>query len=286
MLSSKKKILVPIDFSDSSLDALRFAAAIGHQIDADIVVIHVIETYKYNSKIKKVLDYSDVLEKEVAQSIDDFRTDHPGLWGLKTKVIIRNGKIYQEILSVSDLEKIDLIVMGTQGSGGIGNLERYFLGSNAYRVVYKSKVPVITLRNIPEKINLKRMILALDVDKGTDEKVAKAMEWAKALGMEICLTTVSEISDELLSNADKLQSKLEALSQSIEKEGILCGIKVIRKEDVAGGIIKHALDSNATLITIMTSKDSLITELFLGSTARRIIQKSPLPVLSTHPTRR
>ncbi len=286
MIAPKKKILVPVDFSDSSFDALRFAAAVGHKIDAEIIVIHIIETYKYNSRIKQVLDYSEVLEKEVAQSIDDFRTDHPGLWGLKTEVKIRNGKIYKEILIAAEEENVDMIVMGTQGSGGLGDLERYFLGSNAYRVVYKSKVPVITLKSVPDKIHLGRMILALDVDKGTNEKVAKAMSWAKIFGMDICLTTVSEISDELLSKGDKLQKKLDELSQSIEAEGILCGTKVIRKEDVANGVIKHAIESQATMITIMTSKESILTDLFLGSTARRIIQKSPIPVLSTHPSRK
>lgn len=286
MIAPKKKILVPVDFSDSSFDALRFAAAVGHKIDAEIIVIHIIETYKYNSRIKQVLDYSEVLEKEVAQSIDDFRTDHPGLWGLKTEVKIRNGKIYKEILIAAEEENVDMIVMGTQGSGGLGDLERYFLGSNAYRVVYKSKVPVITLKSVPDKIHLDRMILALDVDKGTNEKVAKAMSWAKIFGMDICLTTVSEISDELLSKGDKLQKKLDELSQSIEAEGILCGTKVIRKEDVANGVIKHAIESQATMITIMTSKESILTDLFLGSTARRIIQKSPIPVLSTHPSRK
>jgi len=286
MIAPKKKILVPVDFSDSSFDALRFAAAVGHKIDAEIIVIHIIETYKYNSRIKQVLDYSEVLEKEVAQSIDDFRTDHPGLWGLKTEVKIRNGKIYKEILIAAEEENVYMIVMGTQGSGGLGDLERYFLGSNAYRVVYKSKVPVITLKSVPDKIHLGRMILALDVDKGTNEKVAKALSWAKIFGMDICLTTVSEISDELLSKGDKLQKKLDELSQSIEAEGILCGTKVIRKEDVANGVIKHAIESQATMITIMTSKESILTDLFLGSTARRIIQKSPIPVLSTHPSRK
>jgi len=225
-------------------------------------------------------------KKKWTQSIDDFRTDHPGLWGLKTEVKIRNGKIYKEILIAAEEENVDMIVMGTQGSGGLGDLERYFLGSNAYRVVYKSKVPVITLKSVPDKIHLDRMILALDVDKGTNEKVAKAMSWAKIFGMDICLTTVSEISDELLSKGDKLQKKLDELSQSIEAEGILCGTKVIRKEDVANGVIKHAIESQATMITIMTSKESILTDLFLGSTARRIIQKSPIPVLSTHPSRK
>ncbi len=280
-----KKIFVPLDFSDCSLDALRFAAAVAHKINASLEVLHVVETYKYNSRIQKVLDYTEVLEKEVSERIDDFRTDNSILWGLKTNIHIANGKIYRKILEYADDLNPDIIVMGTQGASGINEMEKYFLGSNAYRVVYNANCPVITLRSAPKEIKFEKIILALDVDKATREKVDSIIQWGKALGAELCLTTVTESLDEMRSKADEINDKLNELAEIIKEEGILCGSKLIRNGEVTKSIINHAEEVGADMIAIMTTKENILTELFLGSTARRIIQHSTVPVLSTHPTR-
>ena len=54
-MTDSKKILIPIDFSDISLNTLEYAAAIGHQIKGELHVLHVMETYQFNAKVGKVL---------------------------------------------------------------------------------------------------------------------------------------------------------------------------------------------------------------------------------------
>jgi len=63
MALALKKILVPIDFSEISLSALDYAAYIANNTGAEILILHVFESFEQNSKIDQVFDYTELIEK-------------------------------------------------------------------------------------------------------------------------------------------------------------------------------------------------------------------------------
>jgi nucleotide-binding universal stress UspA family protein len=139
-ISEFKRILVPVDFSDQSLDALRRATLIADGDVSKICVLHVAEplhvdwhedTTAIQKEAHKVA--RDVLAKFVRAEFGDA--------GPKTHFV--TGKPVDVIVKQATTMKADLIVLGTQGRTG---LPRALIGSVAERVVRHAPCPVLVVR--------------------------------------------------------------------------------------------------------------------------------------------
>jgi len=140
-----KKLLVPIDFSEPSLKALKYAVAFAGQFDdASICLVHVVEPASFLNDARRVpLAVSD---REVAnklhhklvmlarKEIDPLTPVHP---------LVCIGKPFDEIVRTAKTFKADLILIATHGRTG---LKSAFLGSTAERVVPHAPCPVLVVR--------------------------------------------------------------------------------------------------------------------------------------------
>jgi len=140
------KILVPIDFSDYSKNALRYAAQFALQFKAKIYLIYVVEPMIYPA------DFSMGQVSLPSADIDIQKRGEEELYNLaknfidqavQTEVIIKTGKPFVEINDTAAEKDIDLIIMATHGHTGV---EHLLFGSTAEKVVRKAPCPVLTLR--------------------------------------------------------------------------------------------------------------------------------------------
>lgn len=277
------KILVPTDFSEHSLSALHYAAAMAKHSDAEIILLHVMENYGDNVALNQVINLTDTIKKAVNDKLMQIKTDNVNLWGIKITVRLETGKIHTAITDILAKEGIDLVVMGTHGSSGIDSIEKYLLGSNAYRIIRVAECPVITVRESKGEVHFKKIVLPLDTTKETKGKVASAIKIAKVFGATIHIISVSTRWDEWRVGGDKMKKQFEEVSAEIQKAGVPVVTKVIRKDDIAESVLAYAQQVNADLIIIMTSAESKLAEFTVGSSARDIISESMIPVLSIRP---
>jgi len=283
IMSAPKTILIPIDFSDISLKTLEYAADIAHKIDAELHVLHVMETYQYNAALGMVTDNTEPLRKEAEGLLDDFRSEHSKMWGLPLRTHLRNGKIYSEIIDMAKTLKPEFIVMSTYGASGVKNLQKYFLGSNAYRVVNSAKCPVLTIRKPKKSPSFKNILVPIDITTATEQKVTRAVRWAKAFGATIHAISISETVDALRGRGRTAHKKLDEIAARIEAAGVKCEASHFYNKPVAETVMNYAEVHKMDVIFIMTHKESGASTKFLGSTARTIIEHSTVPVLSLHP---
>jgi len=139
-----KKLLVPIDFSEPSLKALKYAVAFAGRFDASICLVYVVEPASFLNDVRNVpLAVSD---REVANKL------HHKLVMLARKEIgpltpvhplVCIGKPFDEIVRTAKTFKADLIIIATHGRTG---LKRAVLGSTAERVVQHAPCPVLVVR--------------------------------------------------------------------------------------------------------------------------------------------
>ncbi len=278
-----KKILVPTDFSDHSLSALHYAAAMAKHSDAEIILLHVMESYAENVALNHAINVTDAIKKAVNAKLQEIKTENMDLWGIKVSVRLEKGKIYKVITEVLEEEGIDLVVMGTHGSSGINTLEKFILGSNAYRVIRVAECPVITVRESREEAKFKTIVLPLDTTKETKDKMASAIKIAKVFGATVHVLSISTRWDEWRIGGDKMKAQLEEVSAEIKKSGVPVVTKVLRKEDITESVLDYAKDVKADLLIIMTSAESKLAEFTVGSSARTIITDSTIPVMSIRP---
>ena len=136
-------IMVPVDFSSYSKQAVNYAAMIAKKFNAGIVLAHVIDSLSYSvTDTLKVIEHRRALET-IAGTLLDNLSKQLREKNLKVKTYLVSGAPYREILKKTQLEKVDLIVMGTHGRTGVAHL---LLGSVAERVVRLSPCSVLTVR--------------------------------------------------------------------------------------------------------------------------------------------
>lgn len=145
-MSKIKKILVPIDFSDYSLSALKYAVNFAKYFEAKIFLVYVVEPMIYPADFSMGqvsipsmdVDMSDRAKSELealAKSIISKTQE--------VDIIIKVGKPFIEINETAAEIDADLIIIATHGHTGV---EHILFGSTAEKVVRKAPCPVMTLR--------------------------------------------------------------------------------------------------------------------------------------------
>lgn len=141
-----KKILVPTDFSDSALKALRYGISFAREFGAELLLLHVVEPVAvgYGSDLFPV-PMAEVFEEMSVHARSEIAK--LGALAREKDVVARElvvqGKPSTEVLRVAAEEEVDLIVVGTHGKG---LLDKVIFGSTTERVVRRAPCPVLTCR--------------------------------------------------------------------------------------------------------------------------------------------
>jgi nucleotide-binding universal stress UspA family protein len=141
-----KKILCPVDFSDTSRAAMEAAIELAGRFDAELLLVHAYPIPGYTFP-----DGSAVASARMLQELADEASRHLSEWkGIAEQAGARRVSVESavgdpagEIVRAAADAKADLVVMGTHGRTG---LEHALLGSIAERVVRRAKCPVLTVR--------------------------------------------------------------------------------------------------------------------------------------------
>ena len=141
------KILVPFDFSDHSILALRTAAEMIDGQKGEIHLLYAVEQEVhpalYAWGMKSALEAIPDLVEKVELRMDENIAAISELKGKKMVKVVREGKPHKEISAYADDIKPDIVVIGTHGLVG---LERLLLGSTTERVIRSIKQPVLTVK--------------------------------------------------------------------------------------------------------------------------------------------
>lgn len=141
-----KKILVPIDFSDYSKNALNYAADFAKLFKAEVTLIYVVEPVIYPPDFSMgqiAVPTVDIeLDKRAKEELENLAQKQIPR-ELKTKIIVKTGKPFIEIIETAAEIEADLIIIATHGHSGV---EHILFGSTAEKVVRKAPCPVLTLR--------------------------------------------------------------------------------------------------------------------------------------------
>lgn len=137
-----QRILVPTDFSAPSSQALEYAAMIAKPFKAELILLHVIDSFSYSvTDTLNVIEHRRALET-LARSLLGNLSQPLLAQHLAVTTHLSSGTPHHEILQKAQTSKVDLIVMGTHGRTGISHL---LLGSVAEKVVRLSTCPVVTI---------------------------------------------------------------------------------------------------------------------------------------------
>jgi nucleotide-binding universal stress UspA family protein len=272
-----KKILVAVDFSECSINALEHAITIAVKAEADVDMIFVTrpETTK-----EMFTEGPQTLSSMVKNKFEELVQKYKSSLGQNhLNYIIKQGKIYSEIVKEADKKEVFLVMAGTHGSSGF---EEFWIGSNATRMVTAMKKPVITIRGgVSVNRNLEKIVLPLDSTPETRQKVPFTAYMAKIFGAEVHILKL--YTSKVRAIARKVDSYADQVVKHLDEESIRYVIEPIETDNLTDATINYALKINANLISIMTEQETATRNLLLGPYAHQMVNHSPLPVVSIHP---
>src|SRR5512133_2675801 len=180
-----KNFIVPIDFSEDSLNGLELAMLFSKRTHVNIQMVYVL--MKSNELYKgPMLEEKKLAEKRFEQIIKEYS---PSLGNNSTlRYILKTGKIDQEIVNQAHYYKDSIITTSTHGASGF---EELFIGSNAYKILSETDRPVITIRKGHVPKDFKRIVMPVDTTPETRQKIVIVSEIARIFNSEVFIVPVS-----------------------------------------------------------------------------------------------
>ena len=297
-MTARSSILCPIDFSDASAGALRYAAALAGPFGARLVVLTVEDPL-----LTEAVDLGtgvgwkpDDTRRELAQFTTKlFNAGSPPPDAIEYEVAV--GRPAQEILRVSRDLACDLIVISTHGLTGVRKL---FFGSTTERVLRETSKPVLVtpphdpgpLRLDDAKRLIRRALVPVDLTSGSLHQVHAARDVCEALDLPLILVSVVEPlktrlaarlnlagveADRRAVAEDGLNELLATLPRSLHAEAL------VAYGDAAEEVAKVARDRQAGLM-IMGLQSSPQLGPRMGSVTYRVLCLTSALVLAVPPT--
>ena len=134
------KILVPIDFSDHSLEALRMASIFAAETGAKLLMVHV---WQPAPPLADGIAWGEVYAEQGDEAKRELNDIEPYRLDVECERIVLVGDAASEIVRVAEEQRVDMIVIGTHGRTG---LTRLVLGSVAEHVMRRATCPVLTCK--------------------------------------------------------------------------------------------------------------------------------------------
>lgn len=276
-----KKILIPFDFSETAELALEHAVFMAKLHKADIILLHVMESYSFTSAISQAFGKSQTeFEQKIETSANDrlkeltSKLHHDSGMGVQYR--IESGKIYKSIVTVAEEMDVDIILMGTHGVSGF---QEFLVGSNTYRVVMSAPCPVISVQTHAKKIGFKNIVLPIDNSVSSRQKVKHCVEIAKHYNSVVHIAGMATMSD--VDMLRRFDVKIHQVKDYLDEHEVPYTVKMFKGENAASITMDFATQVNADLIIMMTDQEG--SGIFIGNFAQQIINHSKIPVMSIRP---
>jgi len=276
-----RKIMVPVDFSETSEHATDHAAWLAAATQADLMLVHVLPPNHYYFESPEpfvVPENQDEVRRDVETKIKLIARGLSDKYNINPGYRILQGKVSYELLDLANEEHIDLIMMGTHGAKG---LEEILIGSNAQHLVSKAPCPVITFQQEKRQPGFSNIVLPIDRSRHSREKVGVAINVALLCNSKIHIVGLLNNDDE--SEYRKLQVVLDQVQMAIDRSEISCTRHTVKGDNIASEAMKYAASISADLILILTEDESVMGKLDLGPLSKHIVNHSPIPVMSLNP---
>lgn len=289
-----KTILIPIDFSDYSIQACEVGFNYAYGIGAEVVVMHAYftpffpssislgETFSYQTKDEETIVMMMKKAQDDINSFSEFIGNRmkAGTWpNVKYSCILRDGLPEEEIISYSKEFKPVMIVMGTRGKN---QKDVDLIGSVTAEVIEMAKVPVFA---IPENTPFKSFLDVKKVAFGT------SFEQKDLIAVDILFKTFEPFNVEfylfhISSKQDTWNEiKLGGIKEYFEKQypNIKINYDIIDANDFVLNLEKFVRSNSIDIISLTTHKRNIFARMFNPSMARKMLFHTDTPMLVLRP---
>ena len=259
------KILVPVDFSDTSLNALNFAIHLFGDYQPEITIFY---SYKVSRQAGYLKSMDMIFKDDAKREMDAFRSKiDMSKPGIVFKELITKGDAVSTIANLG--KEYDIIVMGTKGASG---LKEVFIGSVAGGVITKTNAPVLVVPGEYKYKAPKNIVLAVCGQPLSDESVLQPLHAIAAL----CDSKIKvlHIADEETPSLKEVLSAIGSLDYSV--------VYKFGSSDVNQRINKFLEESNSELLCLIRRKRGFFKRIMGDSVTLKQTFNCSIPLLVLH----
>jgi len=261
-----KSILTPTDFSESTTNAMEYAAYLSKKTGATIHIVTVIDSTDEDV-------YTDTEEKLKALNLLPF------FKGFELKTYIKIGdNICDKILECADDVNSDIIVMGSGGTSSVGEM---FIGSNAEKVVINSDYSVLTIKHQLMDFKLKSIVFASDFSNESANIFPLVKEFADLFDATIHLLKI--ITPNNFETTKESNIKIKKFIENQRLDVLLNDrfkISTYNDTNEEVGIMNYCIENEVELIALGTHGRRGIWKIMHDSTSQNLVNHSFRPVLT------
>ncbi len=270
-----KNILVPMDLSEVSINALKYASKM--YTTEDIHILHVqldvldpLMPFETPEDWSAEAYYKKVVEDHIKSSLGSDFLDE------RMNIHIRFGTIVETIKQYALSNHTEVVVMGTKDNYDI--LENW-LGTVSLGVVKTLGLPTYLIPRFSKFKSFKSVVIGSDDHLRDVSAIRKIINWNEVHKAELKFVHIKE------NETDDFVEAKDALVQQIfldQEPDFSFEVIALPKKNISDSLLAYSHNNNTDLIVLMPDKQSFVGSLFLKSNSKEMIQKSDIPILFIH----
>lgn len=275
-----KKILVPLDFSETSDNAFVYALEMAKLLKAELVLLHTFDLPVVDSQALP-FSYATIYDTIELSNFDHFKEKLPQLRAIAAERnldhiplnhLLMDGDLLYNIKKVVADEGVNMVVMGTNGAEGWLDT---FMGTNTGSVITQVDVPVLSIPAEAHFDKIETIAFTTRFRPKDIEALNKVLSYAKKFNAKVkCLYVKTSTSDVTGETIKRWQSHFD------DEENL--AFFIIPDEDVKATIEDFLTNQSIDLLAMLTYKRNFFAELFTSSTTQKLSYHLKTPMLVLH----
>jgi nucleotide-binding universal stress UspA family protein len=274
------RILVPMDFSKQSFNALDTAITMAQQQHASLTLIQAINHAKViiPPKQEAVLMPIEQLSKLANENLNVLAKSLSSKHGIDVRYDVVAGVPVDVICGYAKEKIIDLIVIGTKGVFG---LRRMFTETTAYKVLKRSPCPVLSVPAIRLFTHFKKVVFPVRNAPHMLDKYEFVRPILDTNDSFLLITGLTKVND--VGSFKRVTTIIDALRHKLVYDRVAHSSKVHFCDSISSSLLEVSDQEKPDLIVIMAFIDNTLKRFFLEYYAKSIVSSANCAVLSIRP---
>lgn len=266
------KIICPVDFSETSLNAIEFAVEIGKKFHSHITLFHVFTERDFNKVVgkefvgksfKELMAMATTKLERLAEAIHKENAE------VTCSSQVELGELTDKLKEAVKEGHQDLIVMGTTG---VSRVSGVFFGSNTEEVINDVRIPVLCVPKEANYTGFRKIVYASDFMEEDKVAIQEVISLATLFDSRISVLHInlSDSEDEYNKFIGELQSFIQ-----YKKIGF---VNKKFKDNIGLGIQEYMQDENSDLLVVYKKQRSFVQSIFHKSLTRILSYSTDKPL--------
>ena len=286
-----EKILVPVDFSEHTDKTCQYALEIAKRFNSEIRLFHSYfdQVIVSDSSFPTGIDTNTMMneqllidiEKRAKLDIQELQSKlidqvkHEKIKDIKIVYTLVGGDPENEIVSLCEEYKPDIIIMGSSGKGNKGIL----MGSVSKKVMNNAKVPVLAIPETFSYSGINKIMYATEFNDADSNIIKKLLNMFSSFNIKINCVHLNLDNDKTVDN--KMMDNLKRIFAEENNNGII-HFEIIDCDKIAPEIENYVTNNQIDIIAFLSQKRNIFQKLFKNIVTKKHLFEAGVPLLAFH----